>query len=101
MGSATLVYIYECDTCQRTLERLNDGRHSDPVNCCITEKCRGHLSLTGTRQGVPNLTPPVIGLTDWFPRGTTLSTTPLPPVIPPAIISTFGGGGGMTLAGIE
>ena len=102
MSSISKINIYTCDTCKRSLERLADGRRPDPVYCIITDKCRGKMSLTSTRSGLqPKLTKHVGGLSDWVQRG----STPEQPatIIKPqyASISSFSGGGGLTVAAIR
>lgn len=101
MGSINNVYVYKCDTCLRTVERFSDGKHPDPVRCVITNKCRGLLSLVDKRTGKPRLTPPIVGLDDRIPRGTTPDQTAKAPTVPPAQIGSFVNGSGITLAGLQ
>lgn len=100
MGTANKVYVYQCDTCRRTVDLLNDGKHPDPVRCIITDKCRGRLSLTATRIGQPRLTPPVVGLDDRIKRGSVISEAVAQPTKVPVNLLTFGGVGGLTLAAL-
>jgi hypothetical protein len=65
--------IYTCTVCRRSKSILRDYIYAAPNSCSITKGCAGHLLLTG-ESTVPSSTPTVAGITDWYPRGTSVHT---------------------------
>lgn len=94
--------IYECDTCQRQVELLLDGKRPDPLRCNITLACRGKLSRVGLRSSKEFLFTPIVpGLADYVPRGT--PEFPAPTITDPVNISLFtaNGSGMLTLMAVK
>lgn len=69
-----------CSVCARTKDELIDQTHYTPDRCTITLNCEGRLSPTGfTSAGSAVLSVPPDGLTNWYPRGSTITTTTTTP----------------------
>lgn len=64
---------YQCTVCRRTKDVERDNIRAIPSGCTITKGCGGTLFKVGDK-GYAEQTPPVAGVTDWYPRG----TNPLP-----------------------
>lgn len=60
---------YQCTVCRRTKDVERDNIRAIPSGCTITKGCVGSLFKVGDK-GFANQTPPVAGVTDWYPRGT-------------------------------
>lgn len=66
----------KCNTCTRTKDSLIDLTHYAPDRCTITLGCEGRLSPVGyTSDGTILLGVPPTGLSNWYPRGSTTTTT--------------------------
>lgn len=69
---------YQCTVCRRTKDVERDDKRAIPSGCTITKGCGGTLFKVGDK-GYAEQTPPVAGVTDWYPRG----TNPLPATAKP------------------
>lgn len=66
----------KCSTCTRQKDELVDLTRFKPDRCTITLGCEGRLSPIGyTSEGTSVLSVPPTGLSNWYPRGTTLSSS--------------------------
>lgn len=66
----------KCSTCTRQKDELIDLTHYAPDRCTITLGCEGRLSPVGfTSDGSTLLGVPPTGLSNWYPRGSTVTTT--------------------------
>lgn len=70
----TTYVTYQCSICRRTKDIAQDNVRVLPDQCNITKGCRGSLYKVG-ETGIASSTPPVLGLTNWYPRGQKLETT--------------------------
>ena len=99
MSTLNKFVIYKCDTCNRKTEILIDGNRPDPVRCNITYKCRGKLQRIGESSTKKFLfTPPIAGLQDYIPRGTSLPSSVLSEDDELISLFTGGGSGMLTMA---
>lgn len=65
----------KCSVCKRTLDQLVNLTHFVPNRCNITLGCDGLLKIEGyTNNGNTIRSTPEIGVTNWLPRGSTLSS---------------------------
>lgn len=65
------IVVYECDTCNRTIERQQNKHGMDFVGrCVITNGCKGDLHLTKVKPAhvIPSIPNRVEGLDDWIQR---------------------------------
>jgi hypothetical protein len=62
-------FIYQCTVCRRTKDIPRNDTHVIPTGCTITKGCSGTLLKVGERD-IAEQTAPVVGVTDWYPRGT-------------------------------
>ena len=83
--------VFQCSVCHRIKDILRDPVHAAPNQCIITKGCSGFLFPIGETT-VLTPTPPVAGLTDWYPRGEKPTSTPLPPTEQTVDLSTSGTG---------
>lgn len=66
----------KCSTCTRQKDELVDLTHFVPDRCTITLGCEGRLSPVGyTSDGSTVLSVPPTGLSNWYPRGSTITST--------------------------
>jgi hypothetical protein len=66
----------KCSICTRQKDQLIDLTHYAPDRCVITLGCEGRLSPVGyTSDGTALLGVPPTGLSNWYPRGSTVTTT--------------------------
>lgn len=66
----------KCSTCTRQKDELVDLTHYAPDRCTITLGCEGRLSPVGfTSDGSTLLGVPPSGLSNWYPRGSTVTAT--------------------------
>lgn len=66
----------QCSTCKRTKDALINLTHYATDRCTITLGCEGRLSPTGyTSEGTSVLSVPPTGISNWYPRGSTLTST--------------------------
>jgi hypothetical protein len=74
----TSYVVYQCSVCRR-IKDIVANNTTAPINqCIITKGCSGILQpIADTSVLTP--TPPVAGLTDWYPRGSQPVTTPIAP----------------------
>lgn len=79
--------VFQCSVCHRIKDILQDPVHAAPNQCTITKSCSGFLFPIGE---TTILTPPapVVGLTDWYPRGQKPSSVPLAPAEQTVDLST-------------
>jgi hypothetical protein len=70
--------IKQCSVCHRVKTILQDQVHVSPNECIITKGCSGFLFPIG-QTTVFTPTPPVDGLTDWYPRGQKPAVVPAIP----------------------
>ena len=65
-----------CSVCARQKDHLIDSTHYTPDRCTITLGCEGRLSPIGlTSSGSSVLSLPPTGASNWYARGSTLSTS--------------------------
>lgn len=65
-----------CSSCTRQKDSLIDLTHYAPDRCTITLGCEGRLSPVGyTSDGSTLLGVPPTGLSNWYPRGSAVTTT--------------------------
>lgn len=65
----------KCSKCARTKDQLINSTHYAPDRCTITLGCEGRLSPVGyTSDGSTILDVAPAGLSNWYPRGTTVTT---------------------------
>jgi hypothetical protein len=65
------IVVYECDTCNRTIERQQNPHGLDFIGrCVITDGCKGDLHLQRVKQAhnIPVIPTVVDGLNDWIQR---------------------------------
>lgn len=68
----TTYVSYQCSICRRTKDIIKDNLRATPNQCTITKGCAGSLYKIGeTTNASPVL--PVPGLTNWYPRGETVT----------------------------
>jgi hypothetical protein len=67
---------FQCDTCRRKTEQLNNTTHATLTKCNITYKCTGTLIKTGTSdtKTLTSSGSQSSSLQNWVPRGTVLTT---------------------------
>ena len=71
-----------CTICKRSIDKLVDLTHYSPDKCTITLGCEGRLQPVQYLSNGGIAVAPEIGLTDWRPRGSTVTTsTPTEPVL--------------------
>lgn len=63
-----------CNTCQRTTDKLVDNTRAVPDRCTITLNCQGRLFPAEYRSNGEITAAPEVGITDWYPRGSIVST---------------------------
>lgn len=64
----------KCSVCTRQKDELVDLTHYTPDRCTITLACEGRLTVVGhTSEGSTLLSVPPAGLTNWYPRGSTVA----------------------------
>lgn len=69
----------KCSVCERSKDSLIDLTHYTPDRCTITLSCEGRLSPVGyTSDGSKLLGVPPSGLSNWYPRGSTVTGTAQP-----------------------
>lgn len=79
--------VYQCSICRRQKDIPQDNIRATPNQCIITKGCYGRLFPIGeTLDYTP--TAPVAGLTDWYPRGQSPTTTTATVTKPPVSMST-------------
>jgi hypothetical protein len=88
--------VFQCSVCRRIKNVLQDNIHAVPTQCTITKGCSGSLYVVGDTTMLQT-TPPVAGLTNWYPRGQKPVVTPAVVPVPPLSLSTSTGGD-LTLA---
>lgn len=99
MTTSSPYVTYHCDTCDRTTEIQLDARRPDPLRCNITLNCRGKLSRVGVHDVKRRLfTPAAAGLTDYYPRGTSITAVSTAGEIPQISLLTSKEGPGLALA---
>lgn len=65
------IVVYECDTCNRSIDRKQNPQGLDVIGrCIITDGCKGFLHKKDEKKqhNIPRIPPPVEGLTDWVQR---------------------------------
>ena len=65
------IVVYECDTCNRSVERQQNKKGLDFIGrCVITDGCKGKLNLRGIKpiHKIPTVPKKVDGLDDWIKR---------------------------------
>ncbi len=68
----TTYVSYQCSICRRTKDLVKDNLRAIPNQCTITKGCSGSLYKIGeTTNSTPVL--PVPGLTNWYPRGESIT----------------------------
>lgn len=66
----------KCSVCERQKDQLIDSVHYKPDRCTITLGCEGRLSPIGfTSDGKTILSAPPTGASNWYPRGSTVTST--------------------------
>lgn len=63
--------VYQCDTCNRIIEKKQNKQGLEVVNnCIITDGCKGKLNFVSLKRAhsIPSITPPEQNLTDWIQR---------------------------------
>jgi hypothetical protein len=71
-------------------DQLNDLGHYVPDQCTITYQCEGRLfPIDYVSNGSPILDVPPVGVSNWYPRGSTFSTTTAAPA--PTLVDTSTG----------
>ncbi len=65
-----------CNTCQRTTDKLVDNTRAVPDRCTITLNCQGRLFPAEYRSNGEITAAPEVGVTDWYPRGSIVSSGP-------------------------
>jgi len=92
----TTYITYQCSICRRTKDIAQDNVRVLPNQCTITKGCAGSLYKIGETLSASTVDP-VSGLTDWYPRGQTLSQQPALPA-PQTQALTCSSSGALTLA---
>jgi hypothetical protein len=65
----------QCSTCKRTRDQLINLTHYAPDKCTITLNCEGRLYIIGNTDAARAvLSIPPTGLSNWHPRGATITT---------------------------
>lgn len=75
-----------CSICGRSADRLVDLQRVVPDRCTITLNCQGRLfpvQYTSEREITSN---PVVGLVDWYPRGSVLQSSDAATSTAPALL---------------
>lgn len=67
---------YQCSVCRRKKDLPEDSERALLNHCIITKGCLGRLFAIG-QSSTPTTTPPVVGLEDWYPRGTEFVSQPV------------------------
>lgn len=65
------IIVYECDTCNRSIDRKQNPQGLDVVGrCIITDGCKGflHKKEEKKQHNTPRIPPKVEGLNDWVQR---------------------------------
>lgn len=65
------IVLYKCDTCKRSIEKVENRKGLDVLGrCIVTDGCKGKLSREGYRADhiVGTSTPPAENLNDWTQR---------------------------------
>jgi len=62
-----------CTVCKRSIDKLVDLTHYTPDQCTITLGCEGRLQPVEYRSSGGIAVAPEIGVTDWRPRGSTVT----------------------------
>lgn len=88
-----------CTTCKRTIDRLVDNTRFVPDRCTITLGCQGRLLPTEYRSDGQITSAPEIGITDWYPRGSTTAT--FQEAAEPALLDTSTGSFQQLVIGIK
>ena len=80
-----------CSVCKRSIDQLVDTTHFLTDKCVITFKCEGRLFPVEYRSNAGIATAPQVGITDWRPRGSTVSGTSTIADSEPTFINTSTG----------
>lgn len=62
-----------CDTCNRSIDRLVNLTHFSIDKCVITLGCTGRLLPAVYNSNANTISSPLVGVTDWYPRGKTIT----------------------------
>lgn len=73
-----------CTNCLRSIDKLVDITHYAPDQCTITLGCEGRLLPVGYLSSGNIAVAPEIGVTDWRPRGASVTTTTS--IAPPTLV---------------
>ncbi len=88
-----------CSVCKRSVDQLIDQTHFTADKCTITFKCQGRLFPVEYRSNAEATSVPAIGVTDWRPRGSTITTSPQE--TQPALVDTSTGSTGQIVLAVR
>lgn len=80
---------FSCTVCKREVDKLVDNSRFVPDKCTITLSCQGRLVPVEYKSDGQITATPEIGVTDWYPRGSTLVQST--PISEPRLIDTSTG----------